>query len=158
MQDPHRNLPSEVRIAPNRKDSPMEDLNISNAEVHPLVLYRNHLEFNGYRVQESDSELICIHSRKPNLIVKPISDRGVLVSTLYTFNEDISRIEVLEYTNQLNSEFIFMKAFVDEENNLIMDTFFEGEYDRTNFSILLDNIEYDMANFRDNPSTKEYLE
>lgn len=136
----------------------MEELNISSAEVHPLVLYRNHLEFNGYRVEESDEELLCLHSRKPNLLLKPVSDRGVLVSTVYTFNDEVSRIDTLEYVNQLNAAFIFMKAFVDEDNSLILDTFFEGGYDRTNFSILLDNIEYDMTSFRSNPLTQEYLE
>lgn len=54
-----------------------------------------------------------------------------------------------------------MKAYIDEgeeENDLIMETFFEGNYDRTNFSLLLENIEYDMNIFTQNELTQQYLQ
>ncbi|MEO0533543.1 MAG: DNA mismatch repair protein [Cyanobacteria bacterium P01_A01_bin.123] len=135
----------------------MNDLGMSDQVAHPLVLFRNHLEFLGYNVEEATENLVCRHTRRPNLILKPISDRGVLVSALYTLHEDLDRLEVLEYTNALNRALVFMKALVEEEEDLVLETFFEGHYDRTNFAILLDNVDYDMRTFLDSESTQKYV-
>ncbi|BAZ38122.1 hypothetical protein NIES4101_40570 [Calothrix sp. NIES-4101] len=139
----------------------MTNINISDTTAHPLAKYSNHLEFNGYQIQEDEELLICRHSRKANLILRHVADRGVLISTLYSCEPDVTRINLLEYVNQLNSELIFIKAYIsedEEETNLIMETFFEGEYNRTNFSILLDNIDYDMDIFEQNEFTRKYLQ
>ncbi len=136
----------------------MPDVNITDSVAHPLARYRNHLEFNGYHIEEDDEVILCRHSRKPNLMLKAVSDRGVLISTIYGCKSNVKRINLLEYMNTLNSEFVFMKAYVDEENTLMMETFLEGTYDRTNFSLLLDNIEHDMGTFGENEFTQEYLE
>ncbi|MGD1907536.1 MAG: YbjN domain-containing protein [Leptolyngbyaceae cyanobacterium] len=135
----------------------MSDFNISDATAHPLARYRNHLEFLGYRVEEGETDLVGRHTRKPNLMVRPISDRGVLVSTIYSFTTGLNRLEILEYVNDLNGSLVFMKAYVDDELDLVMETFFEGEYDRNNFSILLDNVEYDMRIFFNIDLTRQYF-
>ncbi len=135
----------------------LSDLGMSDSTAHPLARYRNHLEFLGYRVEEGEEDIVGRHTRKPNLIVRPISDRGVLVSTLYSFNSGIDRLEMLEYVNALNTSLMFMKAYVDEDDDLMMETFFEGEYDRNNFAILLDNIEYDMRIFLSAEQTQHYF-
>lgn len=135
----------------------MSDSGISDSTAHPLVRYRNHLEFLGYRVEEGDNEIIGRHTRKPNLMIRPISDRGVLVSTIYQFNPGIDRLAILEYVNTLNSDLMFMKAYVDNDVDLVMETFFEGEYDRSNFAILLDNIDYDMRVFLESDLTQIYF-
>jgi hypothetical protein len=132
--------------------------NFSEEVSHPLAKFRNHLEFNGYSVDEVGDRLFGRHPRKPNLSIKPIEDRGALVSVFYSFQENIRRYELLEYLNDLNSQLVFMKAFLDEENDLIMETFFEGEYDRMNFSILLENIEHDMKVLYYHDLTEDYLE
>ena len=136
---------------------PMSDLNISDATAHPLTRYRNHLEFLGYRVEEGEDDLVGRHTRKPNLMVRPISDRGVLVSTIYSFTHGLDRLATLEYVNDLNGALMFMKAYVDDDLDLVMETFFEGQYDRSNFSILLDNVEYDMRVFFSMDLTREYF-
>ena len=135
----------------------MSEISISEATSHPLAKYRNHLEFNGYRVEEIGELLYCRHSRKSNLILKEIIERGVLVSLVYTFQPNLNRFDVLEYLNHLNAHLIFMKAYMDQDSDLILETFFEGDYDRTNFSILLDNIEYDMRTLIENNQTPIYL-
>ena len=135
----------------------MSDLGLNEATSHPLAKYRNHLEFYGYRVEEIEDRLYCRHTRKSNLILNPISDRGVLISIVYSFEPDLDRLEILEYVNELNGYFSFMKAYIDEDNELILETFFEGEYDRKNFSILLDNIEYDTDILLQNEWTQDYL-
>ncbi|ERT04778.1 bacterial sensory transduction regulator family protein [Lyngbya aestuarii BL J] len=135
----------------------MSDLDLNEATSHPLAKYRNHLEFYGYRIEEIEDRLYCRHSRKSNLILNAISDRGVLISIVYSFEPDFERLDMLEYVNELNLYFTFMKAYLDEDGDLILETFFEGEYDRTNFSILLDNIEYDTEILLENELTQEYL-
>lgn len=136
----------------------MSEINISDSLAHPLVRYRNHLEFNGYQVEEEDELLLCRHPRKHGLIVKQIQNRGVLIRILYSCDLNIHRVNLLEYVNELNLLFMFMKVYIDNlGNNLYMETFCEGEYDRTNFSIILDNIEYDMEMFFNHHQTREYL-
>jgi hypothetical protein len=136
----------------------MQDLGISDTVAHPLAYYRNHLEFNGYHVEEDDETILGRHPRKANLIVRQILGRGVLVSTIYAVEPDTKRMHLLEYVNDLNTVFLFMKAYVGQDNDLFLETFLEGDYDRTNFSILLDNIEYDVDTFYKNELTKEYLQ
>jgi hypothetical protein len=136
----------------------MPSANISDLVAHPLAKYRNHLEFNGYQVEEDEELLLCHHPRKTNLIIKYIFSRGVLIRSFYSFDQNINRIDLLEYINELNSDFIFMKAYIDRDNDLSIETFSEGDYDRTNFSILLDNIEYDMGIFGNHKLTQEYLQ
>jgi len=136
----------------------MSEINISDSLAHPLVRYRNHLEFNGYQVEEEEELLLCRHPRKHGLIVKHIQNRGVLIRILYSCDLNINRVSLLEYVNELNLLFMFIKAYIDNlGNNLYMETFCEGEYDRTNFSIILDNIEYDMEMFFNHQNTREYL-
>ena len=138
-----------------------DEIQLNDTTAHPLARYRNHIEFSGYRVEEDAESLFGRHPRKPNLILKPITERGVLVSTMYSFKAQISRPEILEYINQLNASFLFMKAFLDDEGgvyDLVLDTFFEGEYNRTNFSILLENIDHDMIILRNHERSRDYLE
>ncbi len=136
----------------------MENLNLDSTAVHPLVLYRNHLEFHGYRVEESDQSLTCRHPRKTTLFLNQISSRGVNVRTAYSLNPSIDRVNVLEYINHLNAELLFLKAWLYESDTLFLDTFSEGSYDRTTFSTLLDNFEFDMEIFWSDPLTDNYLE
>lgn len=135
----------------------MHDLNIDNAVAHPLARYRNHLEFHGYHVEEEENIILGRHSRKPNLIIEAVTDRGVLVGTVYALNPKINRVQLLEYINQLNSNFLFMKAYTDDKDGFTMETFLEGGYDRTNFSLLLDNIDYDLQILYSHELTEEYL-
>lgn len=126
---------------------------------HSLAKYRNHLEFNGYRVDDEEEDfLFSRHPRKVNLCLKKIADRGVLISTLYNIEETASRAELLEYANALNTEFLFMKAYLDDEGLMHFETFFEGDYDRTNFSLLLENIEFDINLLSKNELTEAYLQ
>jgi hypothetical protein len=137
----------------------MSEINISQSVAHSLARYRNHLEFNGYHVEEDDELLFCRHPRKHNLMIRNIDGRGVLIRTIYSCEPEIKRIHLLDYVNELNSEFIFMKAYIyGEENDLFLETFSEGEYDRTNFSIMLENIEYDMEVLINHKLTKDYLQ
>mgnify|MGYP005856340153 CR=1 FL=1 len=86
----------------------MTNFGISEDNVHALALYKNHMEFNGYRVEEWDDEVIaCRHSRKHNLIIRKVDDRGVLLTTVYALEPNPARIKLLEYVNDLNHVFCF---------------------------------------------------
>lgn len=127
---------------------------------HPLVRYRNHLEFHGYHVEEEDDDsLYCRHprNRKKSLFVYNYS-LGVSITIFYFFKTEVMRTDLLEYVNELNSEFMYMKGYIDWEDTLILQIFFNGDYDRRKFSILLDNIEDDISVLDKNKLTKEYLE
>lgn len=137
----------------------MTEMNINDAVAHPLAKYRNHLEFNGYQVEEEDEDLLlCRHPRKANMMLKNIPDRGVLIIIPYDCEPDINLMDLLKYANDLNANFMFIKAYIDEEKTLFLETFFDGEYDRKNFSTLLDNIESDMEVLADHDLTQEYLQ
>jgi hypothetical protein len=137
----------------------MQDVDLESAVAHPLAKYRNHLEFNGYRIEdEGEDWLFSRHPRKVNLSLKKIGERGVLVSTLYGVKENVERTSLLEFNNTLNAELLFMKVYLDSEGLLRIETFFEGDYDRTNFSILLENIDFDMNMFFEHDLTRAYLQ
>lgn len=135
----------------------MQSINLDSEPSHALVKYRTHLEFAGYNIEEKEDSLVCRHPRKPTLFLRHMGDRGVLVSTYFILDKSIKRPLLLEFVNTLNTDFIFMKAYLDQENDLCLDTFFEGSYDRTNFSILLENIEYDVNILWKNSLTEHYL-
>lgn len=137
----------------------MQDIDLQNAVAHSLAKYRNHLEFTGYKIEdEGEDWLFGRHPRKVNLWLKKLGDRGVLVSTTYGVKENIRRTNFLEYANSLNAEFLFMKAYLNDEGLMRLETFFEGDYDRTNFSILLENIDFDMNIFYKSELTEAYLQ
>jgi hypothetical protein len=131
----------------------------SESVAHSLALYRNHLEFYGYQVEEEEEDILfCRHRRKPNLILRAIDQRGVLVSTIYGL-QDQPRLELLEWVNALNADFIFLKAWIDwEESSLQLETFSEGEYNRSNFALLLDNVEYDLQRLFHDDNAPRYLQ
>ncbi|MGQ9866370.1 MAG: DNA mismatch repair protein [Pseudanabaenaceae cyanobacterium] len=131
----------------------------SESVAHSLALYRNHLEFYGYQVEEEEEDiLLCRHRRKPNLILRAIDQRGVLVSTVYGL-QNRTRLETLEWVNDLNADFIFLKAWINwEESSLQLETFSEGEYNRSNFALLLDNVEYDLQRLFHDDQVSQYLQ
>ncbi|AFZ25729.1 hypothetical protein Cylst_3593 [Cylindrospermum stagnale PCC 7417] len=137
----------------------MTDINISDSVAHPLVKYRNHMEFNGYHVEEDGEVLICRHPRKQNISIKSVIGRGVLIRTFFYCQPNMPRIDVLEYVNDLNTDFVFMKAYLTiDSEKIYIETFCEGEYDKTVFSILLENIESDREIFNNHQRTLEFLQ
>jgi len=137
----------------------MQDTDLQGTTAHPLTKYRNHLEFTGYKIEEEgEGWLTSRHPRKVNLSLNKIADRGILVSTLYGIKENVKRTNLLEFVNVLNAEFLFMKTYITDEGLMRLETFFEGDYDRTNFSLLLENIDLDMNTFFEHDLVEAYLQ
>lgn len=136
----------------------MEDV-ITEATTHPLVYYRNQLEFNGYRVEEDGTGIIARHPRKAPIQIRPLASRGgVLAAVFYTPYPTVERTQLLEYANDLNTDFVSLKAYLTEAHTLFMEAFLEGEYDKTNFSVFLENIDKDMVFFWQHELTLTYLQ
>lgn len=136
----------------------MQDMN-PDLLAHPLAKYCNHLEFNGYRVEERDNSLDCDHHSKPCFFVDYYPNtKQISIYYAYDFKSNIQRESLLEYVNDLNSKFKAMKAYIDENNLLVTEIFLEDDYDRTKFSILLEKIQNDIIKiFWQHELTPEYL-
>ena len=50
-----------------------------------------------------------------DLIIHDFSNRGVFVHSYFSCYGNISRIELLEYINELNLSFFFTKAYINIE-------------------------------------------
>lgn len=139
----------------------MSNLTSDFETTHVLEHYKNHLEFLGYSIETNDEySLDCIHPRRVYLhLIKLSREVGVLVRTYYNFSKHLAQEPMLlyQYANELNSQFLFMRAWVyaTEEDSycLFIDSVLEGSYDRKNFSIFLDNIEHDIRIFHTYPKT-----
>ncbi|WP_235112829.1 hypothetical protein [Acaryochloris sp. 'Moss Beach'] len=103
----------------------MQDINLQSSVAHALAKYRNHLEFTGYTVEDAGEDgLLSRHPRKSNLYLKQVGNRGVLVSIIYGAEENVRRSNFLEFLNSLNAEFLFMKAYLNDNGSLRLETFF----------------------------------
>ncbi|MEH1842909.1 MAG: DNA mismatch repair protein [Nostoc sp.] len=141
-------------MEPKRK---LEDMPIT----HALEYYKNHCEFLGYSIEEEGEFcIVCHHPRKDLLkLILLKQNVGVMAQIIYSlpakFYNDL--IPLYMYVNELNSIFIFVKAYIRvfEDNSpiIVLTSVLEGEYSRHSFAIFLDNIDYDMRKFHSYPKT-----
>lgn len=136
----------------------MHNINLDTV-VHPLAKYRNHLEFNGYRVEESDDSLYCDHHSKPAFCVEYYPNtKEIRIYSAHDFKSNIQREPLLEYVNDLNSAFKVMRAYIYADG-LVIEIFLEDDYDRMKFSIFLEKIQNDIIKiFWQHELTHEYVE
>ncbi|BAU09958.1 hypothetical protein LEP3755_04350 [Leptolyngbya sp. NIES-3755] len=119
---------------------------------HALEYYKNHCEFLGYTVEETEEfSIYCRHSRKDALrLILLNRGAGVMAQIIYGFpkhlHHDLNALYM--YANDLNGMFYFMKAYVrifdDNPPALFFTSVFEGDYNRQNFAVFLENIYEDM--------------
>mgnify|MGYP002777119335 CR=1 FL=1 len=128
---------------------------------HALEHYKNHLEFLGYSIEEvNEFSIFCRHTRRDSLRLFLLNrGAGVLAQMMFTFPERFKNdlIPLYMYANELNSIFLFTKAFIrtfdDGTPALVLSSVLEGDYSRQNFAVFLDNIEDDMKQFNAYPKT-----
>jgi hypothetical protein len=134
----------------------------SLATTHALEHYKNHCEFLGYSVQETDEySIFCRHPRKDavSLIVLTRS-AGILAQTFYTLpNRSHSNLPKLyEFSNDLNRAFTFVKSCINTSDDfppsLYLSSVYEGEYSRSAFSTFLENFNEDLVTMRSHSSSK----
>lgn len=130
---------------------------------HALEYYKNHCEFLGYSVEyDGDYSIICTHSRKSTLSLFLLNhDVGVLARVLYFMPEKFinNLMPLYAYANELNYNFNYMKAYIREANDgtpfIILSSVLEGDYNRKNFAIFLENIDQDLDKFHSYPKTRD---
>lgn len=130
---------------------------------HFLEYYKNHCEFLGYSVEVVDEFCIaCRHPRRDSLRLFSLNNyAGIMAQIVYVFPEKFQNdlLTLYMYVNELNSYFLFMKAYIStSENNLpiiILNSVLEGGYSRQSFAIFMDNIDYEMTNFKSYPKTRD---
>lgn len=129
---------------------------------HALEHYKNHCEFLGYCVEEDgEAAIFCNHQRKDSVSFVLLNHgAGVMAQIFYALPEHLADepLTLYYYANELNYIFIFMKAAIrgveDRKPYIMLTSVCEGEYNRKNFSIFLDNIEQDMNQFHAYPKTR----
>lgn len=129
---------------------------------HALQYYKNHCEFFGYSIEEtSESSIICHHSKKDTLRLVLLNyGAGVMAQIFYKipekFKYDPNPLYI--YANDLNYRLIFMKACITGVETgkifITLSSVIEGDYNRKNFAIFLDNIDNDMVHFHSLPQTR----
>lgn len=133
------------------------------ATTHALDYYKNHCEFLGYSVEESDEFIIdCYHPRKDffRLILLEKST-SIMAQVVYVFPEKFQNdlIPLYMYANELNRSFLFMKAYISTSEEkppiIVLTSVLEGEYSRKSFAIFMDNLDQDMTKFHSYPKTRD---
>jgi hypothetical protein len=108
-----------------------------------------HLSFLGYDVSQDDERLIAKHAKNQNLIIRKLSG-GLLLTSHYSANAKGKqhRTELLNLVNQLNEKSIAARYYIDSDLDLIIERYYQGGYDKTNFGLFLDTLNDDQKTFQ----------
>ena len=97
---------------------------------------RNHLKRHDYRVTKKDDHLSAKHDEWLNVTVRDYKGGLLLRSWLETTQYDTDDLETL--ANKLNYKATAARVYIDNENDLIYECWFPGQYDKGRFEALLD--------------------
>jgi hypothetical protein len=101
-----------------------------------------HLEFLGYTVTEEpeNDRIVAKHQRNYNFTVKSFRG-GLLLTTFLTMNTPLGadRERVLEVVNKLNADAEVVRYYLDSDEDLAIEGWFPGAYDKTDFGLFLEN-------------------
>ncbi len=108
-----------------------------------------HLSFLGYDVSQDNERLIAKHAKNQNLIIRKLSG-GLLLTSHYSANAKGKqhRTELLNLVNQLNEKSIAARYYIDSDFDLIIERYYQGGYDKTNFGLFLDTLNDDQKTFQ----------
>lgn len=142
-----------------RADKSLEEM----PTTHVLEYYKNHCEFLGYSVEVVDEfSIACRHPRKDFIQLFSLEkSAGVMAQIVYAFPKKFKNdlLTLYMYVNELNSYFLFMKAYISTDENqppiIILNSVLKGEYSRQSFAIFMDNLDYEMTNFNSYPKTRD---
>jgi phage gp46-like protein len=105
----------------------------------------SHLQFLGYDVSKEEKFIRARHSKKPNLIVRVFSD-GALHTSIWGTSDYAkgNRLALLEYVNALNQGAAIARYYADKDIDLIVESWYSGDYDRTNYARFLELCDSDF--------------
>ncbi len=100
---------------------------------------KTHLEYLGYEVTLHDGALTARHQRNLNISMKPYAD-GLLVTSIFGLSESgkANRLGLYKLVNELNATAAASRFYVDQDDDLLVEGYFPGAYDRARFATFID--------------------
>lgn len=96
----------------------------------------NHLKKHDYRITKEDSYLTAKHDDWLNVTVREYKGGLLLRAYLETTQYDADDLATL--CNKLNYNSTVARMYIDNENDLIFECWFPGQYDKDRFEALLE--------------------
>jgi hypothetical protein len=121
--------------------------------------YKSHLEFLGYTVEAGDKSLIAKHPENYNISVRAYNG-GVLVVTFFgtTDKAKSDRVGFYDFLNALNSDAVAARYYVDNEDDVIVEAWYPGTYDRSRFGLFLDKFNLISDQLNSSGAAADYLQ
>jgi len=105
-----------------------------------------HLKFLGYEITKDGDRLKAKHPKYFNLAIRKY--KGGMLFTTYlgaSSNAKRNRPAFLELVNSLNNDATVSRAYLDKDGDLTMEAWYPGSYQKTAFSLFMDEWSKDTA-------------
>ena len=121
--------------------------------------YKTHLEFLGYTVTDADKALLAKHPQNFNIFVRSYNG-GVLINSVFSGTDKAKsdRIGLLNFLNDMNSGSVAARYYVDKDNDVIIEGWYPGSYDKPRFSLFIDKYNLIGQQMHDSNVAKDYLQ
>jgi hypothetical protein len=121
--------------------------------------YRQHFEFLGYTVEDGEKSLFAKHPDRLDVSIRSFNG-GVLIVTIFgtTARAKKDRPGFLTFLNAMNTDAVVGRYYVDDEDDVIIEGWYPGTYDRTRFGLFLDNFNLVSDQLTDSDEAQDYLE
>jgi len=98
-----------------------------------------HLEFIGYNVSMNSERISAKHPENPNILIKKYQG-GMLFTTLHGSNDNgkRNRDKLLALVNELNSEAVVARYYIDKDGNMWIEGYYPGNYNKNSFSTFIE--------------------
>ena len=113
-----------------------------------------HLQFLGYEIMDQEKGFFANHISKPRFHVLPYFD-GLLFSCTFTMGEN-ARANQFAYLNLINGgnrHAAVSRFYANDDNSLVHECFFLGEYNRVQFARFFEMWERDYQQLRQLPES-----
>jgi hypothetical protein len=114
-----------------------------------LKPYIEHLEFLGYTVEPVGEEKKFFrakaHPTRWNFIFMPFR-QGILFTVSFRCQDEAKNNEltIFKFANVLNRGFYICRAYIDNDNDLAIESCYLKGYERRDFGIFMDDIESEI--------------
>jgi len=121
--------------------------------------YKTHLEFLGYTVTETEKALLAKHPSHFNIYVRTYQG-GILINSIFgtSAKGKKDRIGLLTFLNDMNRGSVAARYYVDKDDDVIIEGWFPGTYDKSRFSVFLDKYNLTAQQLRNSDIAKALLE
>lgn len=98
-----------------------------------------HLEFMGYEVSYFKEHMLAKHPMHPNFVLGQHAS-GMIVTKPFKSNAagKQNRAKLLDIANHLNAGALAVRYYIDNENDMVVEAFYPGSYNKQSFSLFID--------------------